>query len=61
MTIDERREIMVKYLNLKIYEKDWHGVADAAMDLRDLESEALHTSAGRVIYVTPEEFAKRGI
>lgn len=31
--------LMTDYLNLKIKEKDYHGVADAAMDLRDIESE----------------------
>ena len=37
--LKSRREIMRGYLSLKIEESDWHGVADAAMDLRDIESE----------------------
>jgi hypothetical protein len=30
--------ILVKYLKMKIKQKDWHGVADAAMDIRELEA-----------------------
>lgn len=37
--IKSSRETMEEYLHLKITEEDWHGVADAAMDLRDLEAE----------------------
>lgn len=32
------REILVEYLKLKVHEEDWHGVADAAMDLRELDA-----------------------
>lgn len=41
--IDRQLKIakMLEYMQLKISEKDWHGVADAAMDIRDLESEIL--------------------
>ena len=35
----ERRRIMIEYLKMKIAEQDWHGVADAAMDLRDMDAE----------------------
>ena len=34
----ERRERMINYLKLKVEESDWHGVADAAMDLREIEA-----------------------
>lgn len=27
------------YLKMKVEEQDWHGVADAAMDLRELEAQ----------------------
>jgi hypothetical protein len=33
-----RRERMINYLKLKVEEEDWHGVADAAMDLREIEA-----------------------
>jgi hypothetical protein len=32
-----RHETMVRYLRMKIAEGDWHGVSDAANDLRVLE------------------------
>lgn len=30
---------MVQYLLLKVEEQDWHGVADAAMDIREIEAQ----------------------
>lgn len=33
---EEKFELMKKYLLLKFQEGDWHGVADAAMDIREL-------------------------
>lgn len=30
--------VMEIYLSMKVDERDWHGVADAAMDLRELEA-----------------------
>jgi len=34
-----RKNFMIEYLKLKVTEEDWHGVADAAMDLREIEVE----------------------
>ena len=31
-------EVMVAYLLLKVKQKDWHGVADAANDIREMEA-----------------------
>lgn len=31
-------EILVDYLLMKVAVRDWHGVADAAIDLRELEA-----------------------
>lgn len=28
--------VLVEYLRMKVEERDWHAVADAAMDLREL-------------------------
>ena len=36
MSLEEKIALMKKYLLLKFEEGDWHGVADAAMDLREL-------------------------
>ena len=32
-------EVMVAYLLLKVQQRDWHGVADAANDIRVMEAE----------------------
>ncbi len=34
------RETLIAYLTMKVAEQDWHGVADAAMDLRELDAES---------------------
>jgi 20S proteasome alpha/beta subunit len=36
-TMDDM-EVMIAYLMLKVKEKDWHGVADAANDIRVMEA-----------------------
>jgi hypothetical protein len=41
--IDHRRSLMIGYMQTKIEERDWHAVADAAMDLREIEVEARMT------------------
>ena len=32
---------MVDYLHLKLSQEDWHGVADAAMDIREIVSRSM--------------------
>lgn len=34
-----QRRILIEYLHVMIARCDWHGVADVAMDLRELEAE----------------------
>ena len=36
MSLDNAEEIMIQYLLLKVEQKDWHGVSDAANDLREM-------------------------
>jgi hypothetical protein len=51
-----KKFLMVSYLLMKADEEDWHGVQDAASDLRDIEAEVkglLH-KGGRVI-LDPED------
>lgn len=31
-------KLMEDYLNMKVRQRDWHGVADASMDLREMEA-----------------------
>lgn len=45
MTLNEKMELMIKYMHLKISERDWHGVADCAMDLREMEVEKKYWDA----------------
>lgn len=34
-----QRQVFLEYLQVMIARRDWHGVADLAMDLRELEAE----------------------
>lgn len=34
--LEDNQKIMEEYLLLKYKEKDWHGVSDAANDIRDI-------------------------
>jgi len=34
-----KRDILIKYLQVKVSECDWHGVSDAANDLRVMEAQ----------------------
>lgn len=38
MSPQQRWTIYLRYLEMKIDEADWHGVMDAAADLRELEA-----------------------
>jgi hypothetical protein len=40
LNTDHRRRVMIGYLQSKVEDGDWHAVADAAMDLREIEVEA---------------------
>ena len=37
MNLQEKRKSLVQYLQMKTHEEDWHGVSDAANDLRVLD------------------------
>lgn len=34
-----QHRVMIEYLLVMVARNDWHGVADAAMDLREMEAE----------------------
>jgi hypothetical protein len=36
---ETQRSILIEYLQVMIARCDWHGVADVAMDLREMEAE----------------------
>jgi hypothetical protein len=37
-----QKEILLEYLQVMVALQDWHGVADVAMDLRELEAKNLN-------------------
>jgi hypothetical protein len=37
--LKKQRVVMILYAKLKWKQEDWHGLADAAMDLRDIDAE----------------------
>lgn len=39
---DEAHRRLVQYLEMKTLQRDWHGVSDAANDLRVLEAQSPH-------------------
>jgi len=41
LELNKRKKVMIVYLQLKTSQQDWHGVSDAANDLRDIEAEQL--------------------
>lgn len=38
LELQEERNRMIDYVKLKVNKEDWHGVADAAMDLREIDA-----------------------
>lgn len=38
---ETQKRIMLEYLQVKVAQEDWHGVADAAMDIREMQ--AIHS------------------
>jgi hypothetical protein len=36
---ETQRQILIEYLQVMVAREDWHGVADVAMDIRELEAE----------------------
>ncbi len=37
--LERRKQVLILYLLSKVEDEDWHGVADAAMDLREIDIE----------------------
>jgi len=40
----KQKQGMIDYLRLKLSQEDWHGVADAAMDIREIVSRSMAIS-----------------
>ena len=54
--LEDQIQALVTYMRLKIRQRDWHGVADSAMDIRELEAkkEILAQLEGNVTRTTVE-------
>lgn len=52
MTLQEKKATLIHYLNMKVVQGDWHGVSDAANDLREIEVE-LRVLRGTPTYTEP--------
>lgn len=62
MTYPEHRRRLIEYLEAKVAAADWHGVSDAANDLRELEA-VERARAERIEVAGPDEplqFSARG-
>ena len=46
MSENSARAALIQYLEMKVRECDWHGVADAACDLRVMEARLDHQRIG---------------
>ena len=44
-TSEKKKQILITYMLLKIELEDWHGVADVANDIRELEARFPHLKA----------------
>lgn len=50
MTLSEKKRVLIDYLSMKVLQADWHGVSDAANDLREIELE-IRIRSGQAIYL----------
>lgn len=55
MTYEEHHKVLVQYLLAKVEVQDWHGVSDAANDLRVLEATSLSTITDEALKVLERE------
>jgi len=55
MTYEQKHATLVAYLKVKVEEGDWHGVSDAANDLRVLEASPRFEPYPNDIPLTKEE------
>lgn len=47
------RDVLEKYLEAKIYARDWHAIADVACDIRELEAQIKLLKS--LVYIEEEE------
>lgn len=62
-TVANDREVLIAYLKMKVEQADWHGVSDAANDLRVLEAQqgSSHPQITHVTHLRPFACEELGI
>jgi len=60
MTSDLKKQILIQYLKYKVEEEDWHGVSDAANDLRELEIQLGANAEIAAVEDMVESYIKKG-
>ncbi len=50
--LERRRAVILEDLKLKVEVEDWHGVADAAMDLREIDAVLTYQRSPAVAAIT---------
>jgi hypothetical protein len=58
--IEYRIETMINYLKMKVDEKDWHAVSDAANDLRELVAKKSMLPLNPTIFVPSGQTVQTG-
>ena len=53
-----QRAILIEYMRVMIARSDWHGVSDAANDLRVLEAEQKNSMSERNIQISDTKLAE---
>jgi len=46
----EQRRVLIEYLLMKAQQEDWHGVSDAANDLREMDAQERGRAYGRTTW-----------
>lgn len=55
MTPQEQYDMLIRYCAMKLEQGDLHGIADAAMDLRDLAAKHPGLQHAIVVFVRPAD------
>lgn len=58
-TARKHYKTLVEYLLMKVEQKDWHGVADAAMDIRDIIAAHPDVELSEPTGIVPSEMLER--
>lgn len=60
-SLQKKKQTMINYLLLKLEEEDWHGVEDAASDIRDIEASLNTLEDVKVVFECKMEDIKMAV